>query len=111
MIIVEYSGMTSSSLIKVYFEHRPIGIPGQELTPEKMKLLGLSKIGERKLTMTGRDGACAEYSVKTRSAVEIRQAECSFGTELHTSFFGSPERLAEFYEFMQAAEPVRKEPA
>jgi hypothetical protein len=109
VVIFKYEGMTSSSLIKIYFEHRLTDIPGNELTPEKMKVFGLTKTGERKVTMVGREGGCAEYFLKTKSSVEIRQVECSFGTELHTSFFGSPDRMTEFYEFMQAAELSRKE--
>ena len=109
VVIFEYEGEASSSLIKVYFEYRSTDIPGNELTPEKMKRFGLTKTGERKLTMVGREGGCAEYYLKTKYVTEIKQIECSFGTELHTSFFGSPDRMTEFYDFMQAAKLSRKE--
>jgi len=97
------------ALIKVYFEHRETDIPGHDLTHEKMELFGLSKTGDRKANLSGRSGGCVEYSVKTKSGVAIAQAECSFGTELHTSFFGEPKNLSTFYAFMQAAEPARKD--
>ena len=97
------------ALIKVYFERRATDIPGHDLTQEKMERFGLSKTGDRKAILAGRSGGCAEYSVKTKSGVALAQAECSFGAELHTSFFGEPKNLSIFYAFMQSAEPVRKE--
>jgi hypothetical protein len=103
-------GSHTFALIKVYFEHRETDIPGHDLTQEKMELFGLSKTGDRKANLSGRSGGCVEYSVKTKSGVAIAQAECSFGTELHTSFFGEPQNLRVFYAFMQAAEPARKDP-
>lgn len=97
------------ALIKVYFEHRLTDIPGHELTQEKMQQFGLTKTAESKAIFAVREGKCVEYSVKTKSGVVLAQAECSFGTELHTSFFGEPKNLSVFYAFMQAAEPARKD--
>ena len=97
------------ALIKVYFQRRETDIPGHDLTQEKMAQFGLSKTAETKAILAGRDGKCFEYSVKTKSPVALAQAECSFGTELHASFFGEPQNLRVFYAFMQAAEPARKD--
>ena len=97
------------ALIKVYFEHRLTAIPGHGLTQEKMEQLHLSKTTESKAILAGREGKCAEYSVKAKSGIVLAQAECSFGTKLHTSFFGDPKNLSIFYAFMQAAEPARKD--
>lgn len=107
VLIFDYSDTTSSSLIKMYFEHRATNIAGR--TQEEMDRFGLRRTGERKAMLAGRDGECVEYSVKAKSVIALAQAECSFGTELHASFFGSPERIVDFYVFIQAAERARKE--
>lgn len=96
------------AIVKFYFEHRPNSAPGSELTPQKMDEFGLTKTGERQMTMAGRDGGCVEYSVRTKSRAELVQAECTFGAELHSSFFGEPRNLNYFYGFIRAAEPAEK---
>jgi hypothetical protein len=105
LIVEPPEGSHTFALIKVYFEH----IPGHDLTQEKMAQFGLSKTAESKAILAGREGKCVEYSVKTKSGAALAQVECSFGTELHTSFFGEPQNLRVFYAFMQAAEPARKD--
>ncbi len=96
------------AIVKFYFEHRADSSPGSELTPQKMDEFGLTRTGEWQMTMAGRDGGCVEYSVKTRSRVVLVQAECSFGTELHSSFFGEPRNLDYFYGFIRTAVPADK---
>jgi hypothetical protein len=92
------------ALIQVYFEHRASAEPGSDLTQEQITSFGIRQTGKRKATLAGHDGACIEYSFGS-----LVQAECSFGTELHTSFVGTPSNIADFYAFMQAAEPARKD--
>ena len=98
----------ASALIQVYFEHRASAEPGSDLTQEQKEFFGLRQTGKRKATLAGHDGACIEYSLKTRYPISLAQAECSFGTELHTSFFGTPSKMTDFYAFMQAAQPVQR---
>ena len=97
----------ASALIHVYFEHRASSEPGSDLTQEQIKSFGIRQTGNRKATFAGHDGGCVEYSVAF-SDVRAAQAECSFGTDLHTSFFGTPNKINDFYAFMQAAQPVKR---
>lgn len=98
----------ASALIQVYFEHRASGEPGSDLTQEQIKSFDIRQTGKRKATLAGHDGACIEYSVALVRNSSLAQAECSFGTELHTSFFGTPNKINDFYAFMQAAQPVKR---
>ncbi len=99
----------ASSLIQVYFEHRASAEPGSDLTQEQIKSFGIHQTGNRKITLAGHNGACNQYSVTFgRSTSSLAQAECSFGTELHTSFFGTSDKLVDFYAFMEAAQPVQR---
>ncbi|HET9364411.1 MAG TPA: hypothetical protein VFP71_05395 [Candidatus Angelobacter sp.] len=93
----------TSALIQVYFEHRASPEPGSDLTQEQIKSFGIRQTGKRKATLAGHDGACIEYSVSS-----LAQAECSFGSELHTSFIGTPSKIADFYAFMEAAQPMQR---
>lgn len=95
----------TSALIQVYFEHRASGEPGSDLTQEQIKSFGIRQTGKRKATLAGHDGACIEYSIGSGLLV---QAECSYGTELHTSFVGTPSKITDFYAFMQAAQPMQR---
>ncbi len=96
------------ALIQVYFEHRASAEPGSDLTQEQIESFGIRPTGKRKATLAGHDGACIEYSVTFGGTSSIAQAECSFGTDLHTSFFGSPSKITDFYGFMEAAQRVQR---
>jgi hypothetical protein len=98
----------ASALIHVYFEHRASAEPGSDLTQEQIKSFGIRQTGTRKATLAGNEGACIEYSVTASYAISLAQAECSFGTDLHTSFFGTPSKITDFYAFMKAAQPVQR---
>ena len=91
------------ALIQVYFEHRASAEPGSNLTQEQITSFGIRQTGKRKATLAGHDGGCIEYSIGL-----LVQAECSFGTDLHTSFVGTPGNITDFYAFMQAAQPVQR---
>lgn len=98
----------ASALIQVYFEHRASAEPGSDLTQEQIKSFGIHQTGQRKTTLAGHDGSCIDYSVTIGYMNSIAQAECSFGTDLHTSFFGSPNKITDFYKFMEAAQPLQR---
>jgi len=99
-------GQNASALIQVYFEHRASAEPGSDLTQEQIKSFGIRQTEKRKATLAGHDGACIEYLVF--GSTSPAQAECSFGTELHTSFFGTPSKIEDFYTFMRAAQPLQR---
>ncbi len=103
VFVFNWQADNALALIQVYFEHRASAEPGSDLTQEQIKSFGLHETGKRKATLAGHDGACIEYSLRA-----LAQAECSFGTELHTSFVGTPTKITDFYSFMQAAQPVQR---
>jgi hypothetical protein len=98
----------ASALIQVYFEHRASAEPGSDLTQEQIKSFGIQQTGTRKTMLAGHDGSCIDYSVTMGSMRSLAQAECSFGTDLHTSFVGSPSKIKDFYKFMEAAQLLQR---
>ena len=108
VVVFNRQDENASALIQVYFEHRASAEPGSSLTQEQIKSFGIHQTGKRKATLAGHDGACIEYLVTFGNASLIAQIECSFGTDLHTSFFGTPSKITDFYKFMEAAQPVQR---
>jgi hypothetical protein len=64
--------------------------------------VGLRQISKREAVLARRDGICFEYEDKFGMA----DIQCSFGTDLHTSFTGSPNAVEDFYTFMSKAEEL-----
>ena len=108
VVVFDRQDENASALIQVYFLHRASAEPGSNLTQEQIKSFGIHQTGKRKTTLAGHDGACIEYSVTFGTASSLAQAECSFGTDLHTSFFGTPSKITDFYKFMETAQPVQR---
>lgn len=74
----------------------------------------LRKIGERGITLAGRQDMCEEFRTdtpnnshdpRTQLMADILTIRCSFGEDLGTSFLGDSGLKGDFYEIMSTAEP------
>ena len=91
------SGAGKSTILKLlYMAERP--------TSGEVRISGYtsSKIKQREVALAGRAGKCFEYEDRFGMA----NIQCSFGTDLRTSFIGSPNAVDDFYIFMSKAEEL-----
>jgi hypothetical protein len=88
--------------ITVDFKKQPVGLALGPYPTEMQQKIGLRQIRQREAVLAGRAGRCFEYTNKFGMA----DIQCSFGTDLRTSFMGSPNAIDDFYVFMSKAEEL-----
>jgi hypothetical protein len=103
----EYSFITMPSptrhknaSITVDFKKQPLGLALQPFSTEMQQKVGLRQMKQRDVLLAGRAGKCFEYTTE----FGMTEIECSFGTEVRTSFLGSPNAVDDFYAFVSKAE-------
>jgi hypothetical protein len=105
----EYSFSTMASptrhknaSITVDFKKQPPGLGLQPFSTEMQQKMGWRLAKRRAVVLAGRTGDCFGYTDKFGMA----DIQCSFGTDLRTSFMGSPNSIDDFYIFMSKAEKL-----
>jgi hypothetical protein len=88
--------------ITVDFKKQSLGLALQPFSTEMQQKMGWRLVKRRAVVLAGRTGDCFEYTDKLGMA----DIQCSFGTDLRTSFTGSSNSIDDFYIFMSKAEEL-----
>ena len=88
--------------ITIDFKKYPPRLALQPFSTAMQQKIGLRQIRQREVVLARRDGKCFEYEDKFGMA----DIQCSFATDLHTSFMGSPNAVDDFYTFMSKAKEL-----
>jgi len=91
-----------NAMITVDFKKQAAGIIPQPFSQEMQQKMDWRLANRRAVVLAGRTGNCFEYTDKFGMA----DIQCSFGTDLRTSFMGSPNSIDDFYIFMSKAEEL-----
>jgi hypothetical protein len=103
-----------TALISIEFQKQ---LPPEELQSSRfeqtMAKAQLRKIGERGITLAGKQGICVEFRTDTPNTghdltrqlmADIVTIRCSFGENLGSNFLGNSGLKGDFYEIMSTAE-------
>ncbi|MGC2744717.1 MAG: hypothetical protein WA672_16200 [Candidatus Angelobacter sp.] len=88
--------------ITVDFKKEQPRLALQPISTEMQQKLGWRLAKTRAVVLAHRPGKCFEYTDR----FGIADIQCSFGTDLRTSFTGTPNAVEDFYVFMSKAEEL-----
>jgi hypothetical protein len=91
-----------NAVITVDFKKQAPTGAHQPFSTEMQKKIGWSLTKNRRVVLAGRTGDCFEYTNRFGMA----EIQCSFGTDLRTSFMGSRNSIDDFYILMSKAEEL-----